>query len=98
MWHFVARFASQPHSPAPSCTFSCGRTRCDLFLDSSFPLTGGQGVTDSYPVIPTNKHGAQSTLSVEPFFLFGHFVARFGNNSAPRDHPRPQTCTQHNPC
>ena len=33
-------------------------------------------VAGSNPVIPTKKYGVESTGSVQPFFLFGHFVAR----------------------
>ncbi len=48
--------------------------------------TGGQGVAGSNPVIPTNKYRVESSLSVQPFFLFGHFVARLwhGSQETPR--------------
>ena len=39
------------------------------------PLTVGQGVAGSNPVIPTNKDRVKSIVSVQPLFLFGHFVA-----------------------
>ena len=38
VWHFVARFASQPHPSDLSCTISCVKTRCDR----SFPIQGGR--------------------------------------------------------